>query len=257
MLSSCLYSGQVMHQRLAPVGHRFSYRVMSLLLDLDEMPGLGLHLLSHNRPNLFSVHDADLAEGTGAPRQWIETELARHGIRIDGGRVRVHLFPRVMGWGFTPLTTWFCHEPGGRLAAVLYEVHNTFRERHAYLVRIDDDPPYRHSADKCFHVSPLIGPDGTYAFTLRDPGESFGLTIRETDRATGRPIMVASHVGRRRALTDGALLKAALAYPMLPLKIVGGIHFEALRLWLKGAPFHRKPAPPTKLVTMADQGDFA
>lgn len=258
MSVSCLYRGHVMHHRLDPVGHRFRYDVVSLLIDLDELPDLGLRLLSHNRRNLFSVHDSDLGDG-GDPRAWIEAELARHDIFIPGGAVRVHLFPRVFGLGFTPLSTWFCHAEDGTLSAVLYEVHNTFGERHAYLVRTDDDrrPTLRHSADKCFHVSPLIGLSGSYAFTLRPPGETFALGIRETDRTTGAPVLIASHMARRVALTDAALARAALAYPLLPLKILGGIHWEALRIWLKGASFHRKPAPPATLVSFTDKGDFA
>jgi hypothetical protein len=229
---------------------------MSLLVDLDELPALRLRFFSHNRPNLFSLHDADLGGGE-TPRCWIENALADHGISIAGGRVRVHLFPRVLGFGFSPLTTWFCHAADGRLAAVLYEVHNTFGERHAYLARVEADGAHRlrHGADKCFHVSPFIGLSGTYAFDLRVPDDSFALSIRETDHATGRTVMIASHVARRMALCDNGLVRAALAYPLLPLKIVGGIHWEALRLWLKGAPFHRKPAPPAASVSLADKGD--
>ena len=169
----------------------------------------------------------------------------------------MHLFPRVLGFGFTPLSAWFCHRADGALAALLYEVHNTFGERHAYLVRTDEQDlrTLRHSADKCFHVSPFIGLGGTYAFAVRVPSDTFALSIRETDRATGKTILVASHVARRIPLTDAVLARAALAYPLLPLKIIGGIHWEAFRLWCKGAPFHRKPAPPAALVSFADQGD--
>lgn len=256
MTVSCLYRGQVMHHRLDPVGHRFTYEVASLLIDLDELPRLGLRLLSHNRTNLFSVHDADLGAGGDDPRAWIAGHLAAAGIQADGP-VRVHLFPRVLGFGFTPLTTWFCHDGAGDLAAVLYQVHNTFGERHCYLVRAQGDGrTLTHHADKCFHVSPFIGLSATYRFALRRPAETYAQTIRETARDDGRPILVASHVARRIELSDAALLRVALAYPLLPLKIVGGIHYEALRLWLKGAPFHRKPTPPAAPVSFSPQGDL-
>lgn len=256
MAASCLYRGQVMHHRLDPVGHRFTYDVVSLLVDLDEVASLGLRLLSRNRANLFSVHDRDLGDG-GDPKAWIGRQLAAHGIHADGP-VRVHLFPRVFGMGFTPLTTWFCHRADDSLAAILYEVHNTFGERHAYLVAVDgadDGRTLTHRAEKCFHVSPFIGLGGTYRFAVKPPAERFAQTIRETAPDDGRTILVASHVGRRRELTDGALLAAALRYPLLPVKIVGGIHYEALRLWIKGAPFFRKPAPPTTPVSVCQQGD--
>lgn len=255
-LRSALYLGQVMHHRLDPVGHRFTYRVASLLIDLDELPRLPLRLLSHNRANLFSVHDRDLGDGS-PPRPWIDAELAQRGISIEGGNVLVHLFPRVLGFGFTPLSAWFCHRADGSLAALLYEVHNTFGERHAYLVRTDGRTPgtLRHSADKCFHVSPFIEMNAAYAFSVRVPTDTFALSIRETNRATGKTTLLASHVARRIPLTDAALARAALAYPLLPLKIIGGIHWEAFRLWRKGAPFYRKPAPPAALVSFADQGE--
>lgn len=258
MVASCLYLGQVMHHRLAPLGHRFTYSVYSLLLDLEEWPRLGLKLLSCNRRNLFSIHDRDLGDGSD-PRAWIARQLTNHGIKADGP-VRVHLFPRVLGFGFTPLITWFCHDGEGRLAAVMYEVHNTFGERHSYLVPVeggDGRRTLRHRADKGFHVSPFIGLEGTYHFGLRVPGARFAQTIRETDRATGQPIMVASHVGERVELTDAALARASLAYPLLPLKIVGGIHYEALRLWLKGAPFFRKPEPPATPVSFWPQKEIS
>lgn len=261
---SCLYVGQVMHHRLTPRAHRFSYTVPSLLLDLDDLPALQssptsrnlscggtlLRLLSHNRPNLFSVHDADLGDG-GDPRAWIRRVLADHGVDSDGP-VRVHLFPRVAGFGFTPLTTWFCHHRDGTPSAVVYEVHNTFGERHSYLVPLSEtrNRTLTHSADKCFHVSPFLGLEASYHFGLRLPGERYVQTIRETDRQTGETVLVASHIGKRIPLTDAALVRMALLYPLLPLRILGGIHYEALRLWLKGAPFFRKPAPPVQPVSV-------
>ncbi|WP_041633638.1 DUF1365 domain-containing protein [Magnetospirillum gryphiswaldense] len=253
---SCLYRGQVMHHRLDPVGHRFAYSVVSLLVDLDELPHLGLRLLSHNRANLFSLHDRDLGDG-GDPKAWIARQLAAHGLKADGP-IRVHLFPRVLGMGFTPLTTWFCHHSDGALAAVVYEVHNTFGERHAYLVPVqpsDSGRTLTHRAEKCFHVSPFMDLGGTYRFALKPPGDTYAQTIRETAAGDDHTIMVASHMGRRQELTDSALFRAALAYPLLPVKIVGGIHFEALRLWLKGVPFFRKPAPPVASVSICQQGD--
>jgi hypothetical protein len=258
MTASCLYLGEVMHHRLAPMGHRFRYRVASLLIDLDELPKLGLRLLSHNRRNLFSVHDADLALGD-TPKAWISRELVRHGILFELGAVRVHLFPRLFGFGFNPLTTWFCHHKDGRLGAVLYEVHNTFGERHGYLMAVDEPETSRtltHAADKCFHVSPFMDLEGLYRFALRPPGELYAQVIRETDRTDGHTLLIASHIARRQPLTDRSLLKMALAYPLLPLKIVGGIHWEALKLWLKGARFHRKPAPPTKLITLCRKDEI-
>jgi hypothetical protein len=214
--------------------------------------------LSCNRPNLFGLYYKDFGGGDD-PRIWINGILDEFGIAIPGGSVRVHLFPRLFGLGFCPLTTWFCHHADDTLAAILYEVHNTFGERHAYLVPVTEQSgrTYSHRAEKAFHVSPFIGARATYAFSVRTPGEQLALSIRETDRDTGQPILIATHVARRLPLTDGQLVKAALRYPLQPFKVIGGIHWEALQLFLKGVRFHSKPVPPTALVSFASQKDLA
>lgn len=251
MTVSCLYVGEVTHQRQTPVRHSLRYNVTSLYLDLEEDPGV--RLFSRNRFNLFSVRDRDLATAAmpHGPAAWARDLLAGRGIDTAGGAVRVHLFPRVLGLGFTPLTTWFCHHRDGALAAILYEVHNTFGERHIYLAPAAGAGTQFHQADKCFHVSPFIGLNGLYRFALRPPDERYSLIIRETDRTRGDRVMVATHHARRRPLTDAALLRAALTFPLPPLKILGGIHWEALRLWIKGAPFFPKPPPPAMAVSVA------
>ena len=157
-LTSCLYRGLVTHQRLGRKTQRFCYPVTSWLIDLDEIPALErrLRLFSHNRFNLLSLRDRDLG--------------ARELHELHG--LRVHAFPRVLGIGFSPLTTWFCYEACGRLAAVQYEVHNTFGERHSYLALLDDRPlprTLRHRTDKLFHVSPFLDLSGSYRMALRAP----------------------------------------------------------------------------------------
>lgn len=247
---SCLYVGEVMHRRPSPA-HRFTYRVTSLLLDLDEVGRDLPRLLSRDRFNLFSVRNSDLGPGDGTdPAAWARALLARHGVTGADGPIRVHLFPRLLGWGFTPLSTWFCHRADGRLAAVLYDVHNTFGERHVYLARSDGPGTQFHTADKIFHVSPFIGLGGVYRFALRPPDARFSLVIRE-HAADGAPLMVASHHARRVALSDAALVRAACAMPLLPIRVLGGIHWEAWRLWRKGARVWRKPAPPSEPVSIA------
>ena len=243
-----------MHRRLRPVGHRFVYRVFSVLVDLDDLPALDrrLRLFAHNRAGVFSLRDRDHGPRDGSPlRPWVEAACARFGVDIAGGRVFLHCFPRVLGVGFDPLSTYWCYGADGALKAILYEVKNTFGDQHGYLVPIDVAPDpgqvLRHARDKIFHVSPFIGMQARYAFRVREPEETLALAINETGPEGG--ILVATHRGRRETLDDRRLLRAVLAYPFLTLKVLGGIHWEALKLWLKGVQFHSRPEPPSSGVS--------
>ncbi len=233
--TSAIYEGWVMHRRLTPRHHRFKYRVFSVLLDLDELPGLGLRLFRHNRGGLFSFHDQD--HGDGRPlRVWLDDLLARQGIVADGAR-RVLCYPRILGYVFNPLSVWFCHGADGALKAVIYEVHNTYEERHAYVLPVgDDERLVRHGCAKAFYVSPFLSPDCRYQFRIRTPGADVAVAINEDE--AGRPILNASFAGARREMTDGALLKMFLRYPLMTVKVVVAIHYEAVRLMLKGVRRH-------------------
>jgi DUF1365 family protein len=237
--TSAIYEGWVMHRRLTPRHHRFKYRVFSLLLDLEELPGLGLRFFKHNRGGLLSFHDKD--HGDGRPlRVWLDDLLAREGIKADGAR-RVLCYPRILGYVFNPLSVWFCHAKGGALKAVIYEVHNTYDERHAYVLPVGDDQTLvRHGCAKAFYVSPFLSPDCRYQFRIRPPGADVAVAINEDE--AGRPILNASFAGERRAMTDGMLAKMLLRYPLMTVKVVVAIHYEAVRLMLKGVRRHRHVA---------------
>jgi DUF1365 family protein len=257
-LQSCFYFGAVMHRRLRPVRHRFAYRVFSCLIDLDELEALGkLRFFGHNRFNLMSFHDRDHGpRDGGALKPWIEARLAGAGIDIAGGQVRLLCFPRVLGYVFNPLSIWFCFHANGRLRAVLYEVSNTFGERHSYLLVVPaaaDGRTIAQSCAKAFHVSPFIPLTGRYAFRLRAPDARLAIAIREEDG--DGPVMVAAQNGRRLPFTSATVLHAFLRYPLMTLKVIAAIHFEALRLWRKGARFYRRPAPPPHPVTVTPPTD--
>jgi DUF1365 family protein len=243
--TSAIYEGWVMHRRLTPRHHRFKYRVFSLLLDLDELPGLGLRFFKHNRGGLFSFHDRDHGDGHDL-RAWLDGLLAREGIAADGAR-RVLCYPRILGYVFNPLSVWFCHAKDGALKAVVYEVHNTYDERHAYVLAVgDDETLVRHGCAKAFYVSPFLSRDCRYQFRIRPPGEDVAVAINEEE--AGRPILNASFAGERRTLTDGMLLKMLLRYPLMTVKVVAAIHYEAVRLMLKGVKRHAH----TKAVVPAE-----
>jgi DUF1365 family protein len=254
MPSSCLYLGEVMHRRFTPMRHQFAYRVFSLLVDLDELPAIARssRLLSHNRFNLLSVHDRDHGPRDGrALKPWVMDHLAEAGIDLSGGRVWLHCFPRVLGYVFNPLSLYWCYDASGALRAVLCEVKNTFGEQYGYLLAAGganrDAGFVRRHAEKRFHVSPFIAMDGRYDFTIASPEERLSVVIVERDARS--PVMIATHRGRRVALDDGAMLRAWLAHPLMTIKVIVAIHWQALRLWRKGARLHPRPAPPVREVS--------
>lgn len=249
---SALYQGAVIHRRLRPKTHKLRYSIFNILFDLDELPELDrkLRLFSHNRFNLFAFCDRDHGDGEKPLRQHVEAILRKHGIDIAGGPIRLLCMPRVLGFVFNPLSVYFCYRPSGTLAATLYEVSNTFGERHNYLVPTSGstEPVIVQAASKRFHVSPFLPLDLHYRFRIAPPGDGISVSVHVHD---GQGLLVAaSFSGMRSELTDGALSKTFVAYPLLTLKVVAGIHWEALKLWLKGIKVWTKPEPPERLVTL-------
>ncbi len=253
--NSALYFGKVMHKRLRPFEHAFTYRVFSLYLDLDDLAacGRGLRCLSHNRWNLFSFHDRDHGPRDGQPlRPWIDSRLKEAGIDLAGGPVRLLCYPRVLGYVFNPLSIWFCHHADGSLRALLYEVSNTFGESHSYLLPVEatqrGGDPIAQSAEKRLYVSPFIGMASRYHFRLAVPGDKLAVAIRQEVPEGGQ--LLARQSGRRRDLSDRNLLRAFFTYPLMTVKVIAAIHWEALRLWRRGARFEPRPQAPRQQVTL-------
>jgi DUF1365 family protein len=221
--------------------------MFQLLLDLDEAPLLArrLRLFSVNRFNLFSHHDRDHGEGRpGALRAWVDETLADAGMPIRGGRVLLLCLPRMLGHVFNPLSIYYCYRHGGELAAMIYEVNNTFGQRHCYVIEADGSGGViRQSCPKALHVSPFMDMEMTYDFELSEPGRTIRTGVNGRDPC-GALIIATAFTGVRRELTDGALVRALIGYPLLTLKVVAGIHLEAARLWLKGLKLRPTPPPP-------------
>jgi DUF1365 family protein len=246
-----IYFTRVMHKRLFPVQYRFAYRVFSLFLDIDALDRLP-RLLSVGKFNLFRFEPRDHGARDGSPlRPWAERILAERGIDLEGGRIRLLCFPRMLGYGFNPLSLWYCEHRDGKLRAVIAEVNNTFGEHHFYLMSDAGNPidwPMRSAASKCFHVSPLMDMQGGYQFRLSRPDERLAVIIRQFDEQ-GRLKLIATQTGQGQALSDRALLRAFARTPMMTFKVMAAIHWQALKIWLSGARYFPKPKPPEQEVT--------
>ncbi len=244
--NSAIYIGSVVHTRLRPVRHRLRYRMMTLLLDLDDLPKLDetVGIFSVDRFNLFGFYGCDHLAGDDTPlRLQVERELGRAGISLDGGAIRLLCMPRVLGMVFNPLSVFFCHGPDEGLRAVIYEVTNTFGERHSYLIPAEGSGVQRQHCEKRLYVSPFMEMAMQYHFRVAPPAERAVVAIEAHD---GAGLMLsACFAGRRQELTSQNLLRLFLRYPLLALQVLGGIHWEALKLWRKGMRLQPRPAPPT------------
>jgi DUF1365 family protein len=256
--AAVLYPGEVMHARLNPFGHRFVYSVFSLLIDIDRLPEAGTmsRLFSVDRANIASFRTADQVEPQDiSVRGFVDRLLAEAGVGEPAEKVLLLCYPRLFGYVFNPLSVYFAYAGDGRLIAMIYAVRNTFGQRHTYVAPIEpgqlSDAGVRQSRKKCFHVSPFIGMDARYHFRVLPPGRTVKLRIHETE--DGRPVLAATFSGTAQALTTPALAAALLKFPFMTWKIMAGIHWEALKLWWKGARFHKSPPAP-ETASFRDQG---
>jgi DUF1365 family protein len=255
---AALYFGDVMHARLKPMGHRFTYRVMSLLIDLDRLDDADRtsRLFGVNRAALYSFHEKDHGERDGSSlRAYAQRCAAAHGIDLTGGRVELLCYPRLLGYTFNPLSVYFCHHADGTLALIIYEVRNTFGDIHSYVLPIADgeqtDAGIRQVQDKLFYVSPFIEKAMRYHFRVSPPADEVKLRILETD--SEGPLLAATFHGRRTALTSRALLRSFVGLPLVTFKIMAAIHWEALRLWIKGARLVPRPKAPAANTGLASE----
>ncbi|MFP1631224.1 DUF1365 domain-containing protein [Zhengella sp. ZM62] len=246
--AATLYAGQVMHHRLKPFGHRFTYGVTSLVIDIDRLDEAGglSPLFGVNRAAPVSFQASDhLRDGFATLRSQADTLLARAGVPEPAARILLMTYPRVFGHVFNPISTWFCHAADGRLIAVIYAVSNTFGGHHDYVVPVApgelSPAGLRQNQPKLFHVSPFISMDAHYHFRVMPPGREARLRIHETEHGT--PVLAATFNGTARALNTATVAALLLTMPFMTLKVIGGIHWEALKLWLKGARFHSSPPP--------------
>ena len=237
-MRSALYTGTLVHTRREPTRNAFRYPVAYFLLDLDELPELDrrLRFLSVNRANAVSFRDGDYLDGDATPlKERVVRFCAERGRAVE--RVLTLTQLRVLGYVFNPVTFHWCYGPDGALVCIVAELSNTFGER---LPELLDGGGRRYEQAKRLHVSPFFGLDQSYEYAFSQPGDEVWARIHVRDDEGGRPLTALLH-GRRRELTNRSLAAVLLRYPLQPLQVIVLIHWQALRLWLKRVPFHRKP----------------
>lgn len=252
MDSGVLYNCRLMHRRPGPPRYRFTYRSFYLLLDIDAIDAAcaATPLLSRNRFNVLSFYDVDHGGHDGHDghdlRAWIDNMLAERGINLAGGRIRLLTMPRVLGYGFNPISVFYCEHASGELRAIVAEVHNTFGEHHFYVLH-DDGKPLAWGTNldkhKQFHVSPFLRRQGAYRFRFTEPGKCLAIGIRlfdtEDDNAGLR--IATALTGNCIEINTRNVLKLCVRMPVMPIKVVAAIYWQAFKLWIRGARFHRKP----------------
>lgn len=253
-----LYPGKVMHARLKPFGHRFNYRVFTCLFDLDQLEkaSRAAWLFSVDRFNLISFFQKDhLPKDDRRSLRDYASQLAQDAGAPRPARILLLAYPRLLGFVFNPLSVYFCYDEDGALTTTIYEVRNTFGERHTYVCKVLDgqltEAGLRQERTKIFYVSPFIDMGMRYHFRVLPPGDEVRIRIFETDATD--PLLSATFAGTAKPFTSARLLGQLARYPLMTMKVVAGIHFEALKLWIKGAKFHSRGAPP-KPVSYQDSG---
>ncbi len=247
-----LLMADVSHARTRPKRNAFHYGVYYLCFALDDLGRLGNRLLSLNRWNLFGFYERDHGALGKAPlSEWIRGVLSQYDISQAGDKIVLLTMPRLLGYAFNPVSFWFCLDAQGGLRAVLSEVRNTFGDRHCYLSFHDDRRAIARDdilcAEKIFHVSPFIEVTGHYKFRFDYREDKIGVWIDYYDE--NGLMLTTSLTGKRTSLTSPRLLYCFVRYPFVTFKVVALIHYQAVRLWLKGIRYLSRPTPPSQEIS--------
>jgi uncharacterized protein len=239
-LKPAIYSGKVTHSRIRPRTHFLSYNVFSLLLDVNNLHSLNVNykLLSYNRFNLFSIFDKDHGNQKNI-KEWVVSELRNIGENDSTHQIFMLCYPRILGYVFNPLTVFYCYRKSGALGALVYEVRNTWGERHSYIMIVENQNGniISHSCKKKFYVSPFVQESCLYKFKIRLPDDKVRIIIDESDE--NGPFLNATFEGLRSQLSDKHLVKMFFLYPLMTIKIILGIHYEAVKLFAKRFPIYK------------------
>ncbi len=233
--NSIIYNGKVIHRRFKPKEHYFKYSVFSLLIDIDELKIIEnkIKIFSYNKFNIISFFDKDHGPRDGTSvKEWVIKNLKDIGIENHKIQIKLLCYPRIFGYVFNPLSVFFIYDESLRLIAILYEVKNTFGEQHTYIFKTEDEKVIINDCTKKFHVSPFIEMECHYYFRVLKPSDKISVIIDQKDK-DGK-LLYASQDGKAAELNEKNLLTSYISHPLMTFKIIAAIHYEALKLWLKG-----------------------
>jgi len=239
--NSLIYNGKVIHKRFKPKEHYFKYKVFSLLIDLDELDVIKkkIRIFSYNKINILSFFDKDHGARDGSSvKEWVKKNLKSIGINDDKIQIKLLCYPRIFGYVFNPLSVFFIYNQNSELISILYEVKNTFGEQHTYIFKVNDNKIITNSCSKKFHVSPFIEMDCEYSFRVLKPSNAISVIIEQRD-SNGK-LLYASQDGIAQELNSKNLLFSFISHPLMTFKIIAAIHYEALKLWIKGVKLVKK-----------------
>ena len=239
-MNSCIYNGIVTHTRFKPIRHDLRYKTFSLLLDLDEVEKLDkkLSIFSHNKFNLFSFYDKDHGDRDGSSlKTWVLSNLKKFNIHQNINTIKILCYPRIFGYVFNPLSIFYCYD-NTNLKAIFYEVKNTFNEQHTYIFKVNNNEKIDQKCKKKFYVSPFMDMETYYNFKLLEPDQKLSVYIKQTD--TEGTVLTATQTGDKKELSLKQLILNFIKYPLMTIKIISSIHYEALLLWKKGAIYRKR-----------------
>ena len=232
--NSKIYTGKVIHKRFKPKEHYFKYNVFSLLIDLNELEEINKYIkfFSHNKFNIISFYDKDHGDRDGSSiKLWVKKNLRNIGIMTEDISIKLLCYPRIFGYVFNPLSTYFIYNKHSELISIFYEVKNTFGEQHTYIFKAQDEKTVQNKCKKKFYVSPFIEMDCEYHFKTLNPREQLSVVINQNDK-DGK-LLFASQDGISKDFNNKNLILSYLTHPLMTFKIIGAIHYEAFKLWAK------------------------
>ena len=248
----------VMHHRLSPKVNRFFYKTFYLCFDLSRLNSIRGTLLGFEKCRPYSLRHKDFGFQDGSPIQdWLKAMIKAYGLKHH--QVYLITMPRVFGYGFNPVSFWLFFDDYEGLHAVIADVNNTFGENHKYLIRDKDginlSSDKHYEAEKVFHVSPFMPVKGTYSFRFcvpdnflkADAKSSMGFWIDYS--IAGEKVLLTSMTGRINPLKQKNLIKSLIHYPFMTILVIGRIHYQAFKLWIRGIRYYSKPHPPKENVT--------
>ena len=253
--NSCIYIGKVIHKRFKPKEHYFKYNVFSFLIDLDELTEIEkkIKFFSYNKFNLISFYDQDHGNRDGSSLiEWVRKNLNQISVDCDKIKIKLLCYPRILGYVFNPLSIFFVYDKNASLAAILYEVKNTFGEQHTYVFRVESkERNIQNYCKKKFYVSPFMDLSSEYHFKIQNPENKLSIVIDQKDE-DGK-LLFASQDGTRSDFTSKNLLLAFLRHPLMTFKIISAIHLEAIKLWIKGVKLVKKKIKIKNNITIEEQ----